>query len=75
MCLLLTARLLAAGLSPFRHWSNKMKSVLRYSTAVVCGLIATTGSALAVPVVPEPQSFALVGLGLGLAYLFGRKKK
>lgn len=52
-----------------------MKSVLRYSTAVVCGLIATTGSALAVPVVPEPQSFALVGLGLGLAYLFGRKKK
>ena len=51
-----------------------LSTALRYSGAVLCGLLATTGSALANPFgIPEPQSIVLVGLALGIAYAFKKK--
>lgn len=51
-----------------------MKFYTQFLGAVASVLLATTGAAHAVPVVPEPGSIGLVALGVaGLVY-FSRRK-
>ena len=54
-----------------------MKSVGKFVGAVVAGLVATCGVALANTGfnVPEPGSIALAGVGIAALVFFSRKKK
>jgi PEP-CTERM motif len=54
-----------------------MNSILKFVGAAVSLLVASMGSALAVPAVPlpEPGTIALVGLGIAGAAYFSRRKK
>lgn len=54
-----------------------MKSLFSLAAATITGLVATTGMAFAAPTlfVPEPDSIALVSVGLAGVIYFARKGK
>ena len=53
-----------------------MKSMSRFAAAVAAGFLATCSAAFAAPnFVPEPDSVALVALGVAGVVLFSRKAK